>query len=251
MMLFDIKVRRCECSDGKVYIEFIPSNEELKDIIYNGGTYEVINNSVQDTISSVKNIVREEMYNLLPEDIKILYVNNQFKINNSIEDPTNIDYDVYGFQKKRTILFGELREIEYYKNYISSSQTYSDLVVKEYRDYTRDANGLVQFRTQTSVWYLNDNNTGITKSSIKYYTLPEAIQEGLDRRGNIIAQAKAYALANIGQLYSFDLLASVKNEIQLFVDGYTQPLRNAVSASTKPYISTTIKENLIENLRLE
>ena len=250
-MLFDIKYKKCECIGDKLYIEFIPYNDELKELMYNGNVYDLINNSVSDTIEYNKSTIRSEMYNLLPDDIKINYTNAQFKINNSIEDPSNIDYDVYGFHKKRTILFGELREIEYYKNYISSSQTYSDLVVKEFRDYTRDVNGLVQFRTQTSVWYLNDDNTGTTKSAIKYYTLPEAIQEGLDRRGNIIAQAKAYALANIGQLYSFDLLASVKNEIQLFVDDYTQPLRNAVSASTKPYLSTTIKENLIENLRLE
>jgi hypothetical protein len=173
-----------------------------------------------------------------------------FKINDSFDSPANLDYDIYGLHKKRTITFGELRRTDYYRNYNTNSQVYSDLVVEELRDYTRDVNGLVQFRTQTTNWFLKNGDVGATKVTTKYYTLPEAIHEGVERRSNVIAQAKAYTLANIGQLYSFDLLTGIKNEIQLFLDGYTQPLRDAVSANTKPYLTTQVKEGIIENLRM-
>lgn len=176
------------------------------------------------------------------EDLK------KFKLTSSFDDPSEFDYDIFGLHKKRTITFGELRKTEYYRNY--DGVTYSDLVVEETREYIRDVNGLVQYRTQVSKWYLNSGIVGKIKTTTKYYTLSEAIQEGLDRRGNVIAQAKAYVLSQIGQLYSFDLLTGVKNEIQLFLDGYTQPLRDAVQNSTKPYLNQTIKDGIVENLRL-
>jgi len=50
------------------------------------------------------------------------------------------------------------------------------------------------------------------------------------------------------QYYAFDLLTSVKIEMDYFTQGYTQPLRDAVSASTKPYMTVGIKEAVIEEL---
>jgi len=174
-------------------------------------------------------------------------LSKSFKIGH--EDPTIIDYDILGFHKKRTIIFGELVKVEYYEFY--DGVDYSNLIVEETREYTRDINtGLVQHRNQSSKWYLTDDKVGLTKNTIKYYTLEEAIQEGIDRRTNVIAKAKSYVLVNIGQLPSFDLLTSVKNEIQLFIDGYTQPLRDAITNSTKPYLNQTIKDGIIESLRL-
>jgi hypothetical protein len=255
-MLFDIKARRCECADGKIYIEFAPSNEELKDVIFNGNTYDIINDSVESTIDFYKNSVREELYSLLPENIKSGYTNTQFKINNSIEDPSKIDYDILGLNKKRTIIKGELRQVEYYKNYVTSSDTYSDLVVSEFRDYTRNEIGIAQNRIQTSNWILSDDTTGLTMSFTKFYTQEEGIQEGIDRRGNMIAFAKTALLDGLkaiygepaNQTYSFDLLMSVKTQMEYFTQGYTQPLRDAVSASTKPYLTVGIKEAVIEQL---
>ncbi|GIV43977.1 MAG: hypothetical protein KatS3mg035_1100 [Bacteroidia bacterium] len=255
-MLFDIKPRRCDLIDGKLYIEFIPSNEEIKDIIYNGGIYDIINNSAQETIDSVKSTVRNEMYNLLPDDIKTVYKNAQFKLNNSIEDPSHIDYDVLGFHKKRTFVKGELRSVEYYRNYTSSSNTYSDLVVSEFRTYVRDSINLVIYRDMTCNWILSDNTTGLTLNFRKYYTPEESIKEGVDRRENLLAFAKTTLLDGLkgiygepaNQHYAFDMLTSVKTQMEYFSQGYTQPLRDAVSASTKPYLTVGIKEAILEQL---
>ena len=50
------------------------------------------------------------------------------------------------------------------------------------------------------------------------------------------------------QQYSFDLLTSVKTEMEYYSQGYRQPLVNAVSASTKPYLTENIKIKVIEQL---
>ncbi len=255
-MLFDIKARKYEIMDGQLYVEFIPCNDELKDLLYNGGTYDILDNSIESTINYYKPIVRSEMYNLLPNNIGTGYTNSQFKINDSIEDPRKIDYDILGFNKKRTIVKGELISVEYYKNYISSSQTYSDLVVSEFRNYTRDMIGLVQYRDMTCNWILNDGTTGLTLSFKKYYTPEESTNEGIDRRNNIIGFAKTTLLDGLkaiygepaNQTYSFDMLTSVKTQMEYFSQGYTQPLRDAVSASTKPYLTVGIKEAVIAQL---
>lgn len=172
----------------------------------------------------------------------------KFKIHNKHSSPENLDYDIYGFHKKRTIVFGELITVEYYRNY--NGTTYSDLILKETRTFFRDAVGLAQYRIQTTEWYLEDESIGCRKTTTKYYSPQESIEEGVIRRGNIIANAKIYTLSQLGQEYSFDLLTSVKSEIGLFLDGRTQPLRDAVNASTKPYLNSTIKAGIIENLRL-
>ena len=179
-----------------------------------------------------------------------------FKINNSSENPSKIDYDILGFYKKRTIIKGELRQVEYYNSYNYSADTYSDLVVLETRNYARNDIGIVQYRNMTTSWLLNDGTTGLTLNFTKYYSPEEGIQEGLDRRGNMIGFAKTSLLAGLkvifgepaNQNYAFDLLTSVKIEIDYFIQGYTQPLRDAVSASTKPYMTVGIKEAVIEQL---
>jgi len=180
----------------------------------------------------------------------------KFKINDSNETPSRIDYDILGLNKKRTIIKGELRQVEYYKNYIASSDTYSDLVVSEFRDYIRNNIGIAQYRTQTSNWILNDNTTGLTMNFTKYYTPEEGIQEGIDRRGNMISFAKTTLLAGLkaiygepaNQSYAFDMLTSVRTQMDYFSQGYTQPLRDAVSASTKAYLTEGIKVAVIEQL---
>jgi hypothetical protein len=179
-----------------------------------------------------------------------------FKINNSTDNPSLIDYDIMGFNKKRVFVSGELREVSYYNNYDYSANTYSDLVVLENRTYVRNEIGIATRRDLTSTWYLNDGSTGLTTSYSKYYTPEEGIQEGMDRRNNMVAFAKTTLLSDLkviygepaNQNYAFDLLTSVKIQMDYFTQGYTQPLRDAVSASTKPYMDVATKLDVIRQL---
>jgi hypothetical protein len=175
-------------------------------------------------------------------------LNSNFKINNSKDDPSMIDYDILGFQKKRTLIKGELVSTEYYNQYDAVSKQYLDLVVSENREYYRNESGIVEYRKQLSLWYLNDGSVGMKKEFIKYYSPDESISEGVTRRQNMISGAKLYALATLGQNYAFDLLMSVKPYVDLYYEGYAPPLINAISGSTKPYLNETIKTNIVDLL---
>ncbi len=115
-------------------------------------------------IIQLNNIIDNYVYNPNYDDLF------KFKINQSTEDPSMIDYDIVGLNKKRTIINGELRLVEYYNNYVASSNTYSDLVVVESRDYIKDENGIIKSRNLSSSWLLNNGTTGLTVTSTKYYT---------------------------------------------------------------------------------
>lgn len=167
---------------------------------------------------------------------------NKFKINKSSNSPERIDYDILGYHKKRTIVFGELRTVEYYKNFDGTN--YSDLIVRESRTYTRNNLGLVQYRTLFVEWFLDDNTLGTTVTTIKYYSPIESIDEGIDRRTNVISDAKIYVLGAVGQSYAFDLLLGLKALIEVYRDGYKQPLIDAVNASTKPYLTSQMKTDI-------
>lgn len=169
----------------------------------------------------------------------------KFKIHNSYDSPQMLDYDILGFHKKRVIVAGELRTVEYYENY--DGTTYTGLIVRESRNYTRNVLGLVISRTLFVEWFLNDGTLGTTISTSKYYSAVEAIDEGIDRRKNIISDAKIYCLNTLGQAYAFDLLISLKVYIDIYTDGYHDPLINAVNASTKPYLTSAMK-TIITNI---
>ena len=176
------------------------------------------------------------------------YTTSNYKLTNSQENPVHIDYDVYGLHKQRNIVAGELILVNYYRNYDSISEMYSDLILKEHREYYRDVNEMVKHRIQTTEWIMTDESVGLTNITTKYYTQKEAIQEGIDRRTNVIDDAKVYCVNTLGLNYSFDLLNSVSTFVNLFKEGYTQPLRDAISASTKGYLTTQLKEDIVNIL---
>ena len=190
-------------------------------------------------------------------ELKIKIVNTPFRLTGDYTDLTNLDYNLFGLHKKRNIIKGELISVEYYKNYNYSANTYSDLVVKENRSYVRDNINIVKYREMTIDWYLEDDTVGISKTMpLKYYSPEEAIEEGFVRRRNMIAFAKTVLLRELktlygeptNQSYAFDLLLSLSAQMKYFEEGYTQPLRDAVSNSTKPYLNQNIKDLIITEL---
>jgi hypothetical protein len=166
-----------------------------------------------------------------------------FKLTGTNTSPVDLDYDIYGLHKKRTFVQGELVLTEYYRNY--DGTTYSDLVVDEGREYTRDANNLAQYRTQISRWYLTNDEVGATKTTTKYYTVHESVAESETRRANLVADAKLYTLSQIGIANCWDFLQSINVEIDLYIQGATQYLKDSIMASTKPYLNETMKGTLV------
>lgn len=251
-MLFDIIASKYVITDdGRLYVEYVPSNTEIQHLLLNGNTYDIINNSVDQTISYYKDFVRTEMFSLLPENVKSIYSNTQYKINNSIDDPSNLNYDIFGFHKYEYIEMldplrkGELYQTDYYRNLSGDPNNignYSDLVLSEFRVYTRDINtALVVSRAQTTVWYLTDNTTGITKTIQKFYQMKDSIQEGIERRDNITSYAKLYMLSQIGLANGQILITELTPYITTYLQGNHQPLIDAVNNSNDSFLTPTIK----------
>ena len=175
-----------------------------------------------------------------------------YKLNNSMQDPTSIDYEKLGLITNKTFVGGELRQVDYYEDYISSSTTYDNIIIREFRHYTRNPIGIVQYRTKTVNYITGDDSTGLTVVSTKFYSPQDALVEGKIRRENVISAAKTIFLTDLAmnygvptnQIYGFDLVANLLSDILIYIEGYDAPLLAAVSASTKPYMGVCQKESI-------
>lgn len=225
-------------------------------IVYEGGNYNDTDlvdvchvRDINSPIYRYQSFFIKNGYDLQSDSIEV----TNFKI--GVENPLIVDYDILGFHKKRIIIKGELVLVEYYKNY-DGIDSYSDIIVRETRVYKRNEIGIIQYRDILVEWYLDNDLVGLTKTWRKYYGPEEAIDEGVVRRKNMISLAKTVLLRELfilfgsplNQNYGFDLLSSISNQIKFFEDGYTQPLRDAIDTSTKPYLNSNIKSMLIEEL---
>lgn len=182
----------------------------------------------------------------MPEEITYSLEAN-FKITGGTLSPRDLDYDIFGLHKKRTIVKGELVKVEYYRNF--DGTTYSDLVVEETRAYTRqEVTKLCLYRTQVSKWLREDDTVGEEKTTIKYYSMTEAIDEGIARRKNMTAAAKLVVLGACGLANGQTFLTQVINQVNLFEAGTVQPLIDAVNNSTEPYLTVEIKTAIVNEL---
>ena len=152
----------------------------------------------------------------------------------SPDDLAKIDYDLRGYHKKRTFNIGELRVIEYYRNFDIFTDTYSDLIIREERKYLRDTNtGLAYAREMNIHWYLNTDEVGYSiLNRMKYYSMAESMQEVRDRRTNLFTDAEKYILFELSQIYTSNevmqkavyLKASLQNEKYMYIEGVAEPL---------------------------
>lgn len=186
-----------------------------------------------------------DLYN----DISNPEYDKNFKISGKNNNPTRINFNTLGYHKQRTIIKGVLISTKYWRNY--EDDTYSDLILEERREFERDEIEIIIYRLLYIDYYFEDGTLGLTHDvGYKYYLGEESIKEGTTRRTNVINEAKYYLVQQVGQSYAFDFLLGVKVLMGYYYDGYTQPLRDAIDISTKTYMTTEIKETLIEILTL-
>jgi hypothetical protein len=182
----------------------------------------------------------------------------KFKINDSYNSPLNDNYDILGFHKFEYIEMtdpahkGELVKVEYYRNLNGDPNDinqYSDLILTEYREFTRDINtALIIYRKLKVDWYLEDGTIGESKTSMKYYQIKDAIQEGTKRRDNITSAAKLYLLKTIGLYNGQALISDLTPYINTYLQGNHKPLIDAVTNSLEPFMTDVIKQTTVSIL---
>ncbi len=171
-----------------------------------------------------------------------------FKINKSVDDPTDLNYRSYGLYDVITYNKGEIVKIEYFSTY--SNDEYSELVVDESLTYIKDELGFFTEKIITTKWYLEDNSVGFEKVSNKKFNATESILEGLNKRSNIIANCKSIIITEIKKTYSgaavlteaFTLLNSLKAEMSLYIEGNRQPLIDALPLRSELYIISILSD---------
>jgi hypothetical protein len=189
------------------------------------------------------------MYSEIYLSANVSFFEKNFKISGHNADPSFVDYDILGLHKKRTLIKGELRIIEYFRNF--DGNVYSDLIVKEERTFIRNEILMALYRIQKSTWYFEDGEEGLVKEYIKYYTPETSLQEGITRRTNIIDQCKIYMLHSVGRENGYDFLQSLKSQRDLYVEGFRQPLLDGVLTSVKSYLTEQIRTDLLEILTFD
>ncbi|HHO58533.1 MAG TPA: hypothetical protein ENJ85_05095 [Oceanithermus profundus] len=163
------------------------------------------------------------------------------------DPPFSIDYRVdldRRLQPKFTFDQGTLVRVEYYAeaSKTASGVEFSDLILEEVYDYTRDFAGFAVDRTLTITWYREDGTAHpTTKQMVKLYDMQNSMQEGKRRRTNIVQDLEArvvtHLLGQYGQTdpaaafqMGRDFIALYRDQINDFVAGGSSALRDAILA---------------------
>ena len=165
--------------------------------------------------------------------------------------PYDLNYNILGLHKKRDWSKGQINYIEYYGSYDPSTNTYDDLVVKEYREFYR-INEFLNRRKIKVDWYMSDGSIGASKDNIwKYYTPAESLKAGEIRRRNVISNLKIVSVGIIMQAYQMGQIDAEKEghkfleefstEIAQFIEGAQDPLKTAVlTTSNHPWLDAPL-----------
>jgi hypothetical protein len=168
----------------------------------------------------------------------------------SAKPPVNVDYDIIGLHKKRTLVKGELVKVEYFGNYDDVTKNFSNKVIAEDRIYYR-VNQMVSKRVMSIKWFLNDGSVGYEKTTTKYYSTTESMQELDTRRSNIISDLKINTVGLVmmcsgvtsveAQTIARPMVSTYNLEISKYLQGYEQELRTAVANDvTYSWLNLTI-----------
>lgn len=167
---------------------------------------------------------------------------------------TEINYRIQGYHKKETFdANGDLTTVEYYANYDSGTETFSNLKVKETRIYTRDiGSGLLTKRDMTIEWYKGGGSLSDTKTTEKHYDSQKGYKSNIKARKNLINSASMWLYGDLiaefgqatGEANAKEFLRDVGSERGGYIAGDLQPLLDAVQASARAYITGARKSTL-------
>lgn len=186
-----------------------------------------------------------------------------YKLTGKLSTPDELeglDYDIksvyQGFQKEHILVIGELRVTNYCRQYNPYTREYSDIAVKETRDYVRSTTGVPIYRIMGVQWFREDGSVGYeVQNKIKFYNPIEQLKEVVTRRSNLIDQAKAAVFFTLFELNNSDEVVSEAQSteflsyigtdlINLYIQGKGEQLLTAIDNCTLSYITQAIKDLL-------
>lgn len=157
-------------------------------------------------------------------NLKIFQINAV--MNSGISTPEMINYRHIGLFKKETQDKGLTTKVEFFQYF--EDNVYSNLVVEEVYTYIEQNPLYIGMQTQVN-WYDLEDNVGFT-NNFTYMFLPnEIIEFGIEKRSNVLSNAKLYAFQQLGQ-NAYTLLDNCQAQISIYVQGNTPPLVAQINA---------------------
>jgi hypothetical protein len=162
-------------------------------------------------------------------------------------DLSNIDYRLQGYFKKKTYdAKGDTTLIELFANYDEGTEVYSNLKLKEVRTVTRDATLGIPNKVVVDITWFEDDEVTVyqTKQIIKYLNSFDGMSLNQASRTVLVEQAQGYLLGQVGLADTQEFGTDVMSEREAYIAGTRQPLLDAISASTRTYMTQAIKDQL-------
>ncbi len=176
----------------------------------------------------------------------------KYLLNNSGESPVHLNHTNMELVERSIYHAGDLKAIEYYLSHSHENNQFDGLAVSETYTYYRDPFdvSIVKHECKTT-WYLEDGTEGTSVVKAKIYDPADGIKKQEAKRWNLVNQAKAYMLMNIGYLNSAELLneADALRIIGLYVQEIKNPLYNFIQDAQKEYLSEQVKAGLLGILK--
>lgn len=164
----------------------------------------------------------------------------------------NIDYRIQGYHKKKVYdTKGDVSEVGFYKTYTppvtGSTGTYTGLKVKETRTITRDVVlGIPNKIDMLIEWFKGDGvTTADTKTITKHINSYDGMRMNQEARTNLMTKAQGYLLGEVGLANTQEFGTDVMSEREAYIAGTRGPLIDLINNSSRPYMTTEIKNTLV------
>lgn len=163
------------------------------------------------------------------------------------------DYRIKGYYKEEIYNEkGDVATVNYYKTYDSTNKTYSNKKVEEsvliYRDETLGIPTSIEI---SITWYKSDGSPMASKTIEKIINSQKGQRINQESRTNLITKAQGYLLQETGLPNTQEFGIDVMAEREAYIAGTKQPLLDAITNSTKTYMTQTIKDTLNAILNID
>ena len=164
----------------------------------------------------------------------------------------NQDYRIQGYMKKNVYgTNGDLITVEYYGQYDSQTQTYSNLIVKEIKTIERDINFGIPFQENIEiVWYKSDGSVIAQKNILKVIDINDGQKINQNSRTNLTTKAQGYLIQTVGLANTKELGVDISSERSAYISGATQALIDAVNNSSRTYMTAEVKASVVAILNV-
>ncbi len=179
----------------------------------------------------------------------------------------DIDYTLFGLHKEE--IFddkGDLIELNLYRQYDDVNEIYSEIAIKEERNYIRNSStGLLKKRITDIKWYDEDGNVILEKTQVtKFYSKKKGFRANKRARKNLIEKASMYLFGALITADPLNAEANVDNFESLtdsaaskYIKSNTQPLIDIITNSTdntkdefRDYMTTGMRDTLLTILNV-